>query len=127
MPRGSRPGERRGGREKGTPNKRTAELKAAMEKAAQGLASELGERCFAGDAHELLQAVYKDLDQPIALRVDAAKVAIAFEKPRLAATELSGTLGMTHEERLAFLNQDSNASHTPSAADAEKPENGKSH
>jgi hypothetical protein len=30
MPRGSRPGERRGGRKKGTPNKATASVKAAL-------------------------------------------------------------------------------------------------
>lgn len=33
MPRGSKPGERRGGRKKGTPNKRTAEVKAALQAA----------------------------------------------------------------------------------------------
>ena len=32
MPRGSKPGERRGGRKKGTPNKATAGLKAAFQK-----------------------------------------------------------------------------------------------
>jgi hypothetical protein len=31
MPRGSAPGERRGGRQKGTPNKRTAEMLAGIE------------------------------------------------------------------------------------------------
>jgi hypothetical protein len=30
MPRGSKPGEHRGGRKKGTPNKLTAEVKAAL-------------------------------------------------------------------------------------------------
>lgn len=35
MPRGSAPGERRGGRSKGTPNKATAARLAAMQSAAQ--------------------------------------------------------------------------------------------
>jgi hypothetical protein len=40
---------------------------------------------FAGDAHMLLQTVYKDQSNPVQLRVDAAKAAIKFEKPALAA------------------------------------------
>jgi hypothetical protein len=32
MPRGSKPGERRGGRQKGTPNKATAEVKVLAQK-----------------------------------------------------------------------------------------------
>jgi hypothetical protein len=40
---------------------------------------------FAGDAHMLLQAVYKDRSNPVQLRIDAAKAAIKFEKPALAA------------------------------------------
>lgn len=35
-------------------------------------------------------AVYKDPALDLALRVDAAKAAIRFEKPALAATTLSG-------------------------------------
>jgi len=37
MPRGSRPGERRGGRVKGTPNACTVEIKAAIERAFEGI------------------------------------------------------------------------------------------
>ncbi len=37
MPRGSKPGERRGGRKPGTPNKSTALVDAAIYKAIQGL------------------------------------------------------------------------------------------
>lgn len=36
MPRGSRPGERRGGRQKGTPNKTTATARAAFQLAFDG-------------------------------------------------------------------------------------------
>jgi len=103
MPRGAKPGERRGGRAKGRPNKRTTGLQEAQQQAAQKLAEALGESCFEGDAHALLMAVYKDKTQPIELRVDAAKAAVGYEKPRLQATEHKGSIGVSHEERLSFL------------------------
>jgi len=103
MPRGAKPGERRGGRTKGTPNKRTITLQEAQSKAAQVIADMLGEHAFDGDAHALLVAVYKDKRNDIELRVDAAKAAIGFEKPRLQATEHKGSIGVSHEERLGFL------------------------
>jgi hypothetical protein len=34
-----------------------------------------------------LTAIYKDAVQPIGLRLDAAKAAIGYERPRLAAVE----------------------------------------
>jgi hypothetical protein len=37
MPRGSKPGERRGGRRKGTPNKNTAAVKEAIEQAFENI------------------------------------------------------------------------------------------
>ena len=40
MPRGSKPGERRGGRAKGTPNHMTADIKAAIENAFTKLGGE---------------------------------------------------------------------------------------
>lgn len=45
---------------------------------------------FKGDAHALLISVYKDPSHPLPLRLDAAKAAISFEKPKLAAVEHSG-------------------------------------
>jgi hypothetical protein len=83
MPRGAKPGERRGGRAKGTSNKPTAATLEAMEQAGQKLAELLGENCFQGDAHALLMSVYKDETAPLDLRVDCAKAAVAFEKPTL--------------------------------------------
>jgi hypothetical protein len=44
---------------------------------------------FDGDGHALLVAIYKDPSHPIQLRLDAAKAAIRYERPRLAATEFS--------------------------------------
>ena len=87
MARGAKPGERRGGRTKGTPNKRTAALEEAVQLEAQVLAEALGEDCFPGDAHALLLAVYKDKRNPVELRVDAAKAALPYEKPRLQSVD----------------------------------------
>ena len=42
MPRGSKPGERRGGRQKGTPNKARAEVKVLAQKYAPAAIEELG-------------------------------------------------------------------------------------
>jgi hypothetical protein len=47
---------------------------------------------FEGDAHALLVAVYTDPQQPIELRLDAAKAAIRFEKPALASTTLDASI-----------------------------------
>lgn len=41
-------------------------------------------------AHELLVRIYQDVSQSIEARIDAAKAAIAYEKPRLAAIKHSG-------------------------------------
>ena len=38
---------------------------------------------FSGDAHSLLICVYKDPNIPLDIRIDAARAAIAYEKPRL--------------------------------------------
>jgi hypothetical protein len=50
-----------------------------------------------GDAHALLIRVYKDPAQPLALRIDCAKAALPYEKPRLASVEVKqiGTPGLT--------------------------------
>ena len=82
---GSNPGERRGGRQPGAKNKRTLEREAALAKAAAEIEGVLGDQAFDGDAHMLLMAVYKDGALPIDLRLDAARAAISFEKPRLSS------------------------------------------
>jgi hypothetical protein len=74
-------GHKTGGRQKGTKNKKTVLL---------ALAEILGDNAFEGDAHSLLIAVYKDQSQPIELRLEAAKAAIRFEKPALAALDAPG-------------------------------------
>ena len=95
MPRGSGPGERRGGRRRGTPNRRTIELHALAEGSPQ-----------AGSPLEFLASVYRNDALPLDLRIDAASKAVPYMHPRLAAISHSGQLGireMTHEEWLASL------------------------
>ena len=96
--RGSKSGERRGGRQRGAKNKRTLAREQAQAKSAEKIETALGASAFQGDAHELLMAIYKDLQQPIGLRLDAARVAIGYEKPRLAAIEGKSERGRTLEE-----------------------------
>ena len=97
---GSKPGERRGGRKRGSLNKATQARQAAMRKAAESLSGAIPD-AFEGDAHELLMALYKDPTQPTTVRLDAARAALPFEKPRLAtATEPSGNGHISHEEAL---------------------------
>ena len=76
-----------GGRKRGTKNKRTTERERALAETAVKITQALGASAFDGDAHALLTAIYKDAVQPIELRMDAAKAAIGYEKPRLAAVE----------------------------------------
>jgi hypothetical protein len=92
---GSGPGERRGGRQPGTPNKRTAALARAQAAASEKVTLALGLAAFDGDAHAFLMAVYKDSALPMELRLHAAKAAVAYEKPRLAAVTLENTITTT--------------------------------
>lgn len=83
---GSRPGERRGGRRKGTPNRRTAALQEATAVAAAAIGAAIPD-AFDGDAHAFLMAVYKDPRNDLAVRIDAAKGAIRYEKPAMASVQ----------------------------------------
>jgi hypothetical protein len=96
-------GPKTGGRQKGTPNKRTQEREAAMRKVAQKITATIP-NAFKGDSHAFLVSIYKDPAHPIERRLDAAKAAIPYERPRLSTTEFSGTLGIkSHEEALRDL------------------------
>jgi len=76
-----------GGRKAGTPNKRTVALQHATAAAAERINATLGREGFEGDAHTLLMSIYKDPNQPIGLRMEAAKAALPYEKQRLASIE----------------------------------------
>jgi hypothetical protein len=81
-------GRKAGGRKKGSLNKATVARQQAMRDAEARLAANMPEG-FAGDAHALLVAIYTDTALPIELRLDAAKAAVRFERPVLAATTLT--------------------------------------
>ena len=87
---GIRTGKPRG-RPKGAQNKRTEELAAkAAESAA--LLSEIIPDAFDGDGHAYLMSIYKNPKYDTPTRIDAAKAAIRYEKPALAAVELNGEM-----------------------------------
>lgn len=83
-----------GGSRKGKPNKRTAALDRAQAEAAEKIAGALGADAFPGGAHDLLMSVYKDTTLPMEQRIDAAKAAIGYERPRLATvnSKVEGSL-----------------------------------
>lgn len=72
------------GRPKGSKNKRTIELQRRMEEAEAILQDQL-ENCSDLDAHATLMAIYKDMNNPVSLRLEAARAAAPFEKPKLVA------------------------------------------
>lgn len=85
---GKRTGRPRG-RPAGAKSSRTVERERKVEEAAQVIAS-LIPGAFEGDSHAFLMSVYKDPAQPLATRLDAAKAAIGYEKPRLGTIEHKG-------------------------------------
>jgi hypothetical protein len=82
MPRGSKPGERRGGRQKGTPNKATAEIKTLAAEHAPAIIKELArlatkaknEATRVAAGRELLDRAFGKAPQ--ALVGDTAQIAI---------------------------------------------------
>lgn len=58
---------------------------------------------FVGDAHAFLMAVYKDPENLLGVRIDAAKAAIAFEKPRLSSVAGDLRHQLSHEDALREL------------------------
>ena len=90
MPRGSLPGERRGGRQSGTPNQATGARAAAI--AASGLTP-----------LDYLISVMRDEDAPRAERMQAAVKAAPYVHPRLAAIEDSGPIEVEPEIDLMEL------------------------
>lgn len=80
MPRGAKPGERRGGRAKGTRNKKTeAQIEAVKEQGMTPL--------------EYLTSVYQSDAVELSQRIDAAKAAAPYVHAKLASVELSGKDG----------------------------------
>jgi hypothetical protein len=62
---------------------------------AEGVLRGTGAEPFEGDAHALLIWAYKHPDLPLKLRIDAARDALPYEKPRLLA--IDGRMDHTHK------------------------------
>lgn len=88
--RGSKPGERRGGRTKGTPNKASIARQAAI--AASGLTP-----------LDYMLGVMRNAKNAVDVRLDAAKAAAKYVHPALSSVEMRADVNLTHEERLAQL------------------------
>jgi hypothetical protein len=74
------------GRPRGAKNKRTTEREAAMREVAVQIEKSV-DGAFQGDALAFLTSIYKDPAKPENLRIDAAKVAIRYERAPLAPRE----------------------------------------
>ena len=83
-------GKKTGGRVAGTPNKRKRQAVVAEAIARVG---ETIPDAFAGDAHALLIATYKNPNLDLHVRLEAAKAALPYEKPRLQAVTLANEGG----------------------------------
>jgi len=104
-------GKKTGGRKKGTPNRITQAREAAVEEVKEQIEEVLGPAAFTGDAHALLMAIYKDTTQSIVVRLDAARAAIGFEKPKLSSIDakLDGTIGTYEATPIPVEARDSDA------------------
>lgn len=87
---GSKPGERRGGRQKGTPNAKNAERIAQAE--ASGLMP-----------LEFMLSMLRDVNQSDDNRMWAAEKAAPYVHAKLSAVEMSGSLTVNHEDALEDL------------------------
>ena len=75
------------GRPKGSKNKRSVDLQAELAQVAASV-EHFVPNAFPGDAHAYLMRVYKDPGKPDNLRIDAAKAAVQYEKPKLAMMDV---------------------------------------
>jgi hypothetical protein len=103
-------GVKTGGRKKGTPNRITRARREALLRVEEQLAQTMGE-AFTADAHALLVAIYKDPSQPLIMRLDAAKAAIGYEKPKLSAVDASvnGVIGQYTAQPIPVERRDSDS------------------
>lgn len=106
MPRGSSPGERRGGRQKGAPNKKTKALRAAVEASGSTPLQVMLSNMRFHEHRAALARRRKDEAGEIASRAaaeESANRAAPYTHSRLTAVQMSGGLTMTHEQALEKL------------------------
>lgn len=102
-------GKKTGGRTKGVTNKRTDKLAEAVAKTAASIEAMLP-NAFEGDSHAFLMTVYKNTALEMDVRIDAAKAAIGYEKPRLSSIEANVKATMSHEDTLRNLEEEAGVS-----------------
>jgi hypothetical protein len=85
---GARPGERRGGRSKGVPNKKTAGRRLAL--MAAGASPELAIKSPQQQPLTFLLAAMNNNELPISTRIDAAKAAAPYLHHRLGLVDSTG-------------------------------------
>ena len=90
------------GRPPGAKNRATKEAERRLEMVRERL-SELFPNLADIDAHGLLQAVYRDPDAPLLLRVEAATRALSVEKPRLSSGTLDASVSVLRDRLAARL------------------------
>ena len=73
-----------GGRKAGTPNKKSAAMKQAVEDAIGSL-----EDRFEGDAYALAAVIYKNQKLPLSTRMAAMHAAMPYERPRLSNIDMT--------------------------------------
>jgi hypothetical protein len=119
---GIRTGQPRG-RPKGARNKRTKAREAAVKRVAKMIEAAIPE-AFQGDGHALLMSVYKDPSIDLAVRIECAKAALPFEKPRLSPVEpqRAGDDFVPLAERLkAYARGDALKASAPNVDELEEP------
>ena len=106
MPAGAAPGERRGRRAKGTPNKATVEFNrlVSQSKFVNALPPDF-------DPLDLMRAIYQDESLPFKIRIRAAKVAIPYETPKLRTIKVRPNHEREAETIRAAI--EAGAPHTP--------------
>jgi hypothetical protein len=90
MPAGSKPGERRGGRQKGTPNKITSNVRELLDKL----------EC---NPLEGLARIANDENNPIEIRTRAYSELAQYVSPKLRAMELTGAGGGAIEVNVSAI------------------------
>jgi hypothetical protein len=88
------------GRPPGSKNKKTLELEEATQQAVATI-----DGAFEGDAHAFLQAVYKNPDVPLEIRIQAASRALRVEKPILSANHSTHNVNVGLADRMARANK----------------------
>ena len=83
------------GRPPGSKNKKTLALEEATRKVVATI-----DGAFDGDAHAFLQAVYKNPDVPLEIRIQAASRALRVEKPTLSASHSSHNINVGLADRM---------------------------